>query len=216
MPSKRLAQHRLAKEVLTIVHGETIAAIAETDHKKLFARSLLPLATDNTSISDPEVSAISTGAPAATPSQGSRAVSSERSLNLPDPSLTLPLSLINGMPLPKILYHAGLVSSKTQGRTTCASGGAYTGFINPRHQLAFMRYDSDAHKQGTDDTGGIGCARYIINGDRLVLRVGKQNVRIIRVVDDATFRSMIKEEREFPGIADWRDGMTEGLQGATR
>ena len=97
----------------------------------------------------------------------------------------------------------------------CASGGAYIGFIDPNHQLAFTRYDANSHKQATDDLFGRGCARYIINDDRLVLRQGKQKVKIVRVMDDVEFLNAIGKERDFPGIAEWRSGVTNGTKQAT-
>ena len=96
----------------------------------------------------------------------------------------LPELLVNDQPLDRLLFLADLVKSKSEGRRLCSSGGAYVGskLESPSGQedeIVFtVAEDSEMAYSGNS----------LIDGDLIILRAGKQRIRIIKVIDDESFR----------------------------
>lgn len=130
-PSRRRAQHALARSVLRLVHDESLALRAEQEHSLIFQ--------DSANLS-----------------------------TLPAPVAHLPRALLDSEPLYKILAGASLVKSNAEGRTLCKSGGVYLGSL-VGHRLHFEPYSE-----------GLSLVQSLVQDCHLVLRIGKQKIRIIK------------------------------------
>ena len=103
-PGRRKAQHTLAWEVLSLVHGSEIADKTQREHQMMRNPSLL---LGNSKFS---------------PEGG------EEEAPSPQPeerSIVLPKSEVLDKPYSQILHSAGLADSKSQGVRTVSSGGVY-------------------------------------------------------------------------------------------
>ncbi|WPG97247.1 tyrosyl-tRNA synthetase [Acrodontium crateriforme] len=164
-PGKRHAQHLLASEVLELVHGPEQAAKTRAEHQALRNPSLASLISK-------------TNEPGST--------TEARTL--------LPSSLITGTSLSRILYHAGIVKSKSEGARSVAKGGVYIALQNASEdgELKFASV-KDLPQSAT-------ALDYVVDG-LLVFRIGKWKVRVIEVVDDADFE---KQGLDAPGWQEWK------------
>ena len=174
-PGKRKAQHLLASEVLELVHGREEATKTRNEHHALRNPSLASLG--QRSDTSTEAGSLSTS------SGGERTV--------------LPSSLVLNTPFSRILYHAGIVPTKSEGTRLIAKGGAYVATSDTSAssgdggKLHFVQIKD----QKPEDVQG-----YLMNGN-LVVRVGKWKVRVVEVVDDALFDA---QELDAPGWSEWR------------
>ena len=178
-PHKRIAQHKLAQEVLKLVHGEKVANEAEQEHRGLFQKSSTPEPNQSTD----------------------HATNAAPLLNrdkAPTNSLVLPRSLVYGRRIPHVLYHAGIVSSRSDGHRLVTKKGVYLG-ARPGASGTMgqqVDYSPAANWEGTETE------KYII-GDRLIIRIGKWNVKIIKIISDEEFE---KQGLFAPG---WKDDKPE-------
>ncbi|KAG9748995.1 tyrosyl-tRNA synthetase, partial [Aureobasidium melanogenum] len=153
-PSQRKAQHLLAREIVDFVHGPEEAENTQNQHK--FSRR-------------PNLQTLQT-----------KAENSKEGLN----RLYLPHGLVHNKPPARILYHAGLAKSNSDGTRMVNSGGAYIG--------------SQSDENGSDPNGelkfrslkGITAAmvtEMMEKSNVLVLRTGKWNVKLIEVISDVEY-----------------------------
>lgn len=169
-PPKRIAQHKLAKEVLKIVHGEKLANEAEQEHSKIFNRSFdsNPQTDDDGNQSTDHVD---------------KAVPSISKDNAPTSSLILPKSLIYNQPISRVLYHAGFVASRSEGVRMVSKKGAYLGARPGGTGTMGQQVDfSPAANWPGKET-----EKYIIGDNTLIIRVGKWKVRVIKIISDEEF-----------------------------
>ena len=161
--------------VVRFVHGEEVAENTRNEHSRLFqSRSGL--------------SVISIRENARKSSQPFTAEDSKahQGAALPESSttnVTLPRSLVFDQTMGQVLFNAGLVSSRSQGERLCASNGAYVGAVSDlkeSHELEWRRSGEMKQK----DVGPS-----VIDGDLLLLRVGKTKIRIITVIADEDFEA---------------------------
>lgn len=188
-PSKRLAQHRLAHEVLSLVHSEADAATAQEQHAAFFNRRTSPPAsTEPLPVShppNPRLTTVPANAPPDVSSQLNKYAPITTAFNSPSMHITLPSSLVVSQPIARILYSAGLVASRSEGHRLCAQQGAYAG-----------SRPGDSGTMG-DDLEYTPCKnwepsetnRFIIDNQLLILRVGKWKVKIIKIVSDEEFEA---------------------------
>lgn len=171
-PSKRIAQHKLAQEVVKLVHGERLANEAEQEHAKIFNKSFAPKPRTD----EDENENRSTD-------QVDKAVPFTNKENGPTHSLELPKSLIYNQPIERVLYHAGLVTSRSEGHRLVAKKGAYIG-ARPGGTGTMgdqVDFSPAAHWDGEETE------KYIIGDDTLILRVGKWKVKVIKIISDKEF-----------------------------
>jgi tyrosyl-tRNA synthetase len=187
--SKRIAQHKLAYEFVELVYGMGAAQKAEEQHRTLFGKSLsvkdIRAASPTPS---PSLAATKHTNPHTTntdinPVLNKRAPQTNIT-NMGPVQITLPWSLVRNQPMSKILWHAGLVSSRSEGQRLINAGGAHVGGSPDESgpmgdDLSFAPIRS-SHREGTE--------RYIIDDDLLVLRVGKWKMKVIKLVSDDEFR----------------------------
>lgn len=213
-PAKRLAQHTLAAEFIELVHGEEIAKATQKEHKALFDKptisSLLgtaqnpqhpaprksnPLATNQNlkKRKDAEFWASSLNKHAVAGTQN----------NAPATHAVLPRSLVYNQSIAKVLYSAGLASSRSEGHRLAQSKGAYIGCRASGHQpmgdeLSFtpaklmdpmqtwnnvIRDDEASSTMEKEGEEGL-----------LILRQGKWRIRVCRLVSDEKFETMGLED----------------------
>lgn len=189
-PSKRLAQHKLAREVLEIAHGPNVAQEAEREHRSLFKRPGVAL-------------------PEAVAGDGSKPPDMNRRLNktapvvnadnAPSYSGTLPRSLVYNTSIAKVIYHAGLVASRSEGHRIVAHKGVYLG----SRPGASGTMGDQVDFTPAANWAGTETEKYILGGDTLIIRVGKWKVKIIKIVDDEEFEA---RGLSAPG---WKEGKPE-------
>ena len=168
-PSRRVAQHRLAREILELVHGAQVAKEAEQKHRSMFKKSTQLSSIPNNALTDKVQS-----------------LKGLKETGLDDDSLhdiNLPRSLLVDQPLVKILYYAGLAGSRSEGYRLLEKKGIYMG-LRPEsgstisNEVVFTPAVNLSGKELQD---------YIIEGNTLVLRAGKWKVKLIKFIDDDEF-----------------------------
>ena len=190
-PSKRHAQHALAGDVVAMVHGASEAKDAEASHRMLF--SSRPGQAKPASISGDLSNSLNKTAP------------QTNSYNMPPVSIVLPTSLIYHQSIARILYAAGLVSSRSEGHRLAANQGAYIGSRadgtgRMSDDLTFTPVKLFAPYRTKD---------YIIDGDLLILRVGKWKLKVIKIVSDEEFE---RRGLTAPGWKEEADEVEESTQ----
>lgn len=186
-PKKRVGQHLLAREFLELIHGQEVAQHTEMQHRLLFSKSSTPTSEDGTSS---EIYGSSTQ-----PFSGENPAPNLNHVgSSPTPTIELPRSFIETKSMGQILYAAGLASSRSDGHRLASKGGAYIGGqANIKNKLPF-------------DEGAISwnpvkiwlpseTSKFIVN-DILVLRKGKNAVKIIRLLSDEEWA---KSGKTYPG-----------------
>ena len=163
-PSQRRAQHALAREVVALVHGREEAQKAETQHRSLFTRPVSEPTSDDAS-------------------QAAAAAGHPQSEPMPAHNTILPASLVYDCPPARVLYSAGLVSSRSEASRLLQHRGAYVGSLpsgrgGMTDTLSFTpieAWTADEMKE------------YVIDGNLLILRVGKWKVKIVKIVSDEEY-----------------------------
>ena len=185
-PPKRIAQHKLAQEVLKLVHGEQLANEAAQEHSKIFKKPLdhEPQNNDDRNISSDYVH---------------KGIPSTSQNTAPTYSLILPKSLVYNQPIARVLYHAGLVASRSEGSRMVSKKGAYLG-ARPGGS-GTMGEQVDFSPAANWD--GKETEKYIIGGDVLILRAGKWKVKVIKIISDEEFE---KQGLSAPG---WKEDKPE-------
>ncbi|KAK0631717.1 hypothetical protein B0T14DRAFT_559474 [Immersiella caudata] len=179
-PSKRVAQHRLALEVATFIHGKVKAHEARDQHLLVYSKGPSGSAPRSAEQYQPEDGPITVN-------------------TAPRPDMILPESLLLGSSISKILYAAGLASSASEGHRLAKAQGAYIGgapglgnqgrSMNP-YQLDFtpikLWFPQETRK-------------YLIDGKLLILRKGKHNIRIIKMVTNEEYQDSGEMYPGMPG-----------------
>lgn len=178
-PSKRVAQHKLAREVLELVHSTKVARETEQQHRTLVQKGSasipIRLSEDAGKAAD-QTEHVDHRAP--TPGRDTMDTT-------PFQSLVLPKSLVFNQPITRVLYHAGMVSSRGDGHRKVQNKGVYLG-ARPSAS-GTMGDQLDFSPALTWD--GSETEKYIIGGNTLILRVGKWNVKIIKIISDEDFEA---------------------------
>ncbi|KAL8784010.1 MAG: hypothetical protein Q9195_009220 [Heterodermia aff. obscurata] len=178
--SRRIAQHKLAYEVLCLVHSVADAKEAEQQHSQLFTRNptLQQLSVSNNSQPTPENSK-----PEVISNSLNKMAPITTVFDSPSLNVTLPASLVVDQPIARVLYAAGLVASRSEGHRLCAQEGAYVG-SRPSDGGTMgdnLEFTPCKNWQPTDTT------KHIIDGKVLMLRVGKWRMKIVHLISDQEF-----------------------------
>ena len=189
-PSNRIAQRRLAREVVEMIYGTKEAAQVETQHSTLFrpVSKPKPIPTD-----DPRARPLNVSLNPDAPHISSQ--------NAPAANITLPHSLVHNQPIARVLFAAGLVASRSEGHRLGSKRGAYIGGLrgaNPgmTDGLSF----TPIMNWKPEDT-----SKYIIDGSLMILRVGKWKVKVVKIIPDEQFDA---QGLEAPGWKEWKEGQT--------
>ena len=190
-PSKRIAQSKLASEILEIIHGKDKAREAEEQHALVFRPNAIskPPAAEELQNSGAEVgesgdvTTSRSAKPADVSSSLNKTAPHTTAWNAPSPNTVLPKSLVYGQPIARVLYSAGLVASKSEGHRLAAKRGAYIGSRPSATGTMSDHLDfSPCMNWNPKDT-----SKYIIGDDLLILRVGKWKVKMIKIISDEEF-----------------------------
>ncbi|EQK99005.1 Tyrosyl-tRNA synthetase [Ophiocordyceps sinensis CO18] len=168
-PTKRLAQHTLAFEVLSLVHGSQKALEEAQQHEFRFGGKLPPIVK--------------------VPTQDSGIVVPN---NAPRSDIELPRSVLDLSPA-KILFACGLASSASDGQRLVKQEGAYVA-AQPGQKKGLVPGNlnwTPIKMWFPEET-----ARYVLDDHILILRKGKHNVRIIELVSDEDWE---KSKKIYPG-----------------
>lgn len=204
--SKRVAQHLLAKEVVSLAHGAADASKAEVAHKEAFSHgtnmfSLGALRRTLAEVSNKE--AQSNGveprskkeqqlfdykqAYAAAPTtQSATSTSAEPQKTDTSNMVTLPLTLLQAGSFPRVLHAAGLANSRSEGRRLIMKKGAYVVLPNSgsAENPYGLKWESIPDTINTADPN-----HYLIDYAALVLRSGKSKIQICRIVTEEQFEA---------------------------
>lgn len=186
-PPKRKAQHVLARQVVQLVHGEEDAKDAEARHRMLFGKTSALSRLDPSSLVLPTQDEPEEFGPKTAKEIRNAQPPPVVLNNAPKANIQLPRSLIDKKSIGRILYAAGLASSVSEGHRLASSGGAYIGGMpgqkRPMDDAALSF--TPVKLWLTEDT-----AKYLVNGDLLILRRGKHNIRIIQLVSDDEWKRL--------------------------
>ena len=189
-PSKRVAQRRLAREVVEMIYGTKEADEVETQHKTLFrpVSTPKPIPVDDPRAPSPNVS-LNPNAPH---------ISSQ---NAPAANIVLPHSLVHNQPIARVLFAAGMVASRSEGHRLAGNRGAYIGGLrgaNPgmTDGLSFTPITNWKPEE---------TSKYIIDGSLMILRIGKWKVKVVKIIPDEQFDA---QGLEAPGWKEWKEGQT--------
>ena len=222
-PHKRVAQHKLAFEVLCLVHGVQNARVAQEQHNAVFQKptvtGLLSADSEPTSSSQssqpksygPPVKVSGSNTP---PKRLPTDVSPSLNIHAPQANAnssplsnaTLPLSLVQDMPIARVLYSAGLVSSRSEGHRLILKRGAYVASRPDKRkggmpdQVDYIPIDNWAPAEtmgymipADQDPGPISISQGSTGATgqdligSFIFRIGKWRVRIARVISDSLF-----------------------------
>ncbi|KNG47352.1 tyrosyl-trna synthetase [Stemphylium lycopersici] len=216
-PSKRLAQHILAREIVELAHGTAEARKAEAAHKDAFGqgtntfslRSLrnaiasaksttdTPSATERMDKKDRDLLAYklayaASSSPTAQSPASDTPASEQQKPPVNQDIVTLPLSMLQPGSFPHLLHAAGLATSRSEASRLIAKKGAYVIVPNsgpPENPTALKWATIEAGKE-------IDPNHYLVDWEALVLRAGKSRIQICRVVRDEVMEKEDKESGE--------------------
>lgn len=185
--SQRLAQKYLAQQILLLVHGPAVADATRSMHDLIFQpQSTMSVQSIRNIIEQEDAVEISKSLsdPSPKSKQGTTHGAHDeepKATHAKSSSLVinLPRSLIYGQSLARVFYYAGLVESKMEGQRLQRSGGTYIAqksLSNPNEESEISFTQIKEWSQDEID------AKYIIGGDLLVIRAGKQRIRLIRIL----------------------------------
>ena len=167
-PQKRIAQRRLAREVIEFLHGDVEAENVESEHRKLFqsspAHETLPART---------------GLPQ---DVGINHTAQANTYNAPNVNVILPRSLVFNQPFARILHSAGLVSSRSEGHRLGNAQGAYVGHRSGGGPMSDDLSFTPVKLWKPEET-----QKYVIDDDVMILRAGKWKVKVIKIISDEDF-----------------------------
>ncbi|KAK6201885.1 tyrosyl-tRNA synthetase [Pestalotiopsis sp. IQ-011] len=180
-PSRRIAQHALAFELVALAHGEQLAKSTRDQHQAVYSkpRSVLDVGGFAAAKTEP----IRQEAIEQFPEDGVPA-SPEMAINF-KVDIELPESLVLGKSLGHVLYASGLASSVSDGVRLTRFSGAYVGG-SPGQKSATNKgmtwgdlSFTPAKNWFPEDT-----KNFLIDGELLIVRRGKHFIRVIKMVSD--------------------------------
>ena len=203
-PSKRVAQHALAFDFVELVHGKAEADAVSLQHRQLFRPRSSTAAPSPLSKSSapPSSHAQSPTAGFDNPQSGNQYAPQTNFANMGDMNVTLPKSLVLNQPFNKVLWSAGLVSSKGEGHRVIVNNGAKVGSrpgdSGPMtDQLSF----TPIRVWGAEKT-----QEFVLNDNLLILKLGKWKFKSVNIVSDEEFR---KQGLTAPG---WEETEAESIE----
>lgn len=200
--SQRIAQHKLAFEFVQLVHGLASAKEASMQHKQAFSKTLTlgEIQAQMKSQSSPQSSSqtLPDGRPVdihpSLQKSGVAPLTRESSYEL---NTKLPRSLIYNQTLPRILWSAGLVASRSEGQRLINNGGIYIGGRIGANG-AYLPMGDQVTYVPVKDPKWSATEPLVVDGI-LVLRTGKWRKKFIQIVEDEEF------EREGLTCPGWRE-----------
>ncbi|KAH8693855.1 tyrosyl-tRNA synthetase mitochondrial precursor [Talaromyces proteolyticus] len=187
-PSKRVAQHTLAREFLELVHGRQEAETTALQHQQLFrprSSTAEPTPPPTRASNMPESFAKKPEAGFTNVGAGNIYAPQVNYTNMQNQTVKLPRSLVLGQTLNKVLYSAGLVSSNNEGHRLIANNGASIGSrpgdSGPMSDALAFTPIRPWVAQKTEE--------FLIEGKLIIFKIGKWKLRVVELVDDAEFEA---------------------------
>ncbi|KAF9875834.1 tRNA synthetase class I [Colletotrichum karsti] len=174
-PPKRVAQHTLAFEVLSLVHGSTVAVREQQQHKLLHGKGGAAVDADGNPYQAVE------GHPTTLN-------------NAPKMDMQLPADLIYNRGIARILHAAGLSSSVSEANRLASGSGAYVAAAPGKDMRGIVPGNLDWTPVKLWFPKDV--PKFLIDDRILILRKGKHNVRIVEVVSDEEWE---KSGQSYPG-----------------
>ncbi|KAL1889113.1 tyrosyl-tRNA synthetase [Ceratocystis pirilliformis] len=182
-PSERVAQHTLAFEVTSMVHGAGIAVREQRQHRAMFGKGsiIMPEGIIPKSLER----RIADGTPIEL---------SETDANFShQATVELPRDLLMGKSIAKIVYACGLCESASAAQRLIQAGGLYVAAA-PGQMTTMAPGSLDwtpVSNWFPEDT-----AKFMIDKKLLILRRGRRNIRIIEMVEDEKWK---QSGQTYPG-----------------
>ena len=199
-PSRRPAQHLLAREMLKLAHGADAASVTERAHRSTFSQGTQSLSL---AVIRKRVAEVPSTKHLASLRDRRSHYSSSESIDLPahkaryvaasnaqaaspatdlPPSdvVVLPRSLLDTGCFPTLFVAAGLAASKSEFHRLVEAGGAYAADPDP----GAARVSDELPWAPIGRASGSPEQR-LVDGHVLVLRSGKRKIRICRFTDDS-------------------------------
>jgi tyrosyl-tRNA synthetase len=205
-PSKRVAQHALAREFVELIHGKNEADLVSRQHRQLFGSG---------DKSDGEQIAANpdTGPPAdykssfrefANRAAGNKFAPPVGFSNIGSLHVTLPRSLVFNRAFGKVLYSAGMVNSRSESHRLIMNGGAHVGGASEgthrpelRDEVKYVPIREGWDKEKTNE--------FVVDDEFMLLRVGKWKHKIVKIISDDEFKNL---GLDAPG---WNSGMIDDV-----
>lgn len=203
--SRRVAQRRLAREVLMMVHGEAEVKAVEAQHGILFKPSRTALKREARAARTPQEPEQKTTKPADLSPLLNRGVGPDKIS--PAGQVILPRSLVVNQQLGRVFYAVGLVSSRSEGHRLIAKQGAWIGSVaGPQHRAMPDHVEFTRAGNWTNEY----INKFIIDDQLLIIRAGKWRVRVIKIVADSEFERL---GLDVPGWKDFKQSQQREAEG---
>ena len=181
-PEKRLAHHQLAFEVLAMVHGAPCATQVAQEHNALFGQK--------TRFPMPPKDMIGTQYPGDLNVKTNPNATPVNAQSLWSYHASLPRSLVRDQTPARILFHAGLVGSRSEGQRLITAKGAYYGGETGMEKMSASEQNEmpDELKFVVIKNPDVEFSeKMIIGNDTMILRTGRTKVKIIKILEDDEF-----------------------------
>lgn len=184
--SKRVAQHKLAREFVELIHGLSDAEVAERQHRQVFGKNLTFSEIQRT-LNEEVLQKANEGddMPADLHPRLNKHAKPQDMESNTSTQVKLPRSLVIDQPLSRILYSAGLTASRSEGQRLINAGGVYVGAQSSGK--ASMQ-DNVSYIPAKETTANF-VSKYIVDENLLIVRTGKWRVKIIEIIPDKDFRA---------------------------
>ncbi|EFQ25485.1 tRNA synthetase class I [Colletotrichum graminicola] len=186
-PPKRVAQHTLAFEVLSLVHGADVAIREQQQHQFMFSKG------GNAAQIAGATGASEEGQDFLAPYKAIEGHPTTLN-NAPKMDMQLPENLIYNQGIARILYAAGLASSVSEGHRIARAQGAYVAAAPGKDMRGLVPGNLDWTPVKLWYPQDV--PKFLIDGRLLIIRKGKHNVRIIEVVSDEEWQ---ESGKAYPG-----------------
>ena len=205
--SKRVAQHLLASEFVELIHGRAEAARTKEQHEKSFGKEVSidslredadAAAASTTQTNDTNKTDSETTVPGDWNNSLNKYARPTHRENAPSLHLMLPRSVMMGRSFPSILHSAGMVSSRSEGHRLIQNQGCHIGGRAGEKKRASPMGDSLSFKP-IQQGEALNEHDHIVDGELIILRVGKWKMKIIKIVSDEEYA---QSGQTCPGLHD--------------
>ncbi|ETN38593.1 tyrosine-tRNA ligase [Cyphellophora europaea CBS 101466] len=198
--SKRHAQHTLAFEFTTLVHGVDAANEASLQHHQLFKKDKTLSEILELTKKQSEGQQAPDGHPSTTKNAKPQGLEKYSTVQA-----ELPRSVVMEKPLSHVLWSAELAASKSEAQRLINNKGAYIG----AGSTGTSPMGDSLTYSAILDPGWNWWKKFIIDDNLLVLRTGKWRVKIINIVSDEDFKA---KGLSCPGFGQ-EDSLGDGTDG---
>ncbi|KAK9779866.1 putative Tyrosine--tRNA ligase [Seiridium cardinale] len=186
-PSKRVAQHALAFEVVALAHSMKLAYITRDQHHDVYSKNAGTTIAASTPRAQEEVTQYPQGN---VPAQRDVATNFKVDIELPE-------SLVRGSSMGRILYAAGLATSVSDGvRLTSVRGAYVAGAPGQKSAVNKGMTWGDLTFTPVKNWFPADTSNFLIDNELLIVRRGKHFIRVIKMVSDEKWRT---SGRRYPG-----------------